>query len=263
MPVSIALVQFSIAPSQPLVNLQRMETFVKDAVEKGAQIVVFPEDSVCGPLSGQTDFVTHAPAYLLEFKKMAIKYQVDIVPGSWTANTNGRHYNTTYYVNKDGTVAGTYQKIHLWASEKSRVTPGSKPCVFRTAYGMVGLTICWDVSFPMLFAEMNKLGVQMVISPSYWSLTKKAEAVFETSEDEILLIDSLCTSRAFENNIVFVYCNAAGTLEVDGIKATLSGRSQITHPGEKVVCKSVSNDEEMLIASVELPIQGPPRKRLF
>jgi len=240
-----------------------MESFIKDAAEKGAQIVVFPEDSVCGPLSGQTKFIAQAPAYLLKFKKWAVKYQVDIVPGSWTAHTGAHYYNTTYYINKDGSVAGSYQKINLWASEKSRVTPGSRPSVFKTTYGMVGLTICWDVAFPGLFAEMNKFGVQMVISPTYWSLTKKAEAFFETSEDEILLIDSLCTSRAFENNIAFVYCNAAGTLEVDGIKATLSGRSQITHPAEKVICQSDSNNEEMLLAAVDLPVQALRKKSLF
>lgn len=71
-------------------------------------------------------------------------------------------------------------------------------------------------------------------------------------EDEIHLIDSLCTTRAFENNIVFAYCNAAGDLKTDNLDYVLSGRSQITHPLDKVLCKSTSNQEEIILSMVSI-----------
>lgn len=257
MNLSIALIQFEIAPNRPDVNLARMEEFISKAAKQGAQLVVFPEDAVTGPLSGQVQYLAHAPEYLAHFQRLAVTYQVDLVPGSWSVSDGTLAYNTAYYINSDGTVAGSYRKINLWESERALVTPGSAVSVFPTAHGMVGLIICWDISFPLLFAEMIALGVEMVISPTYWSFTKPADQVDEVISDEILLIDSLCTTRAFENNIIFAYCNAAGELETEGFNAVLSGRSQITHPHDKVVCKAHGNAEEMLLATVSLDRTAP------
>jgi predicted amidohydrolase len=252
MELKITLVQMDIVPSDPVKNLKRMEGFIKKAVKEGAQLVVFPEDAVTGPLAGQTAFVVHAPEYLAYFQGLAVKYGVDLVPGTWTVQLGNALYNTAYYINKDGSIAGSYHKINLWDTEKIAITPGSRVSVFPTAHGLVGLIICWDISFPLLFAEMNTLGVELVICPTYWSFTKPAEDVEQVVDEEFLLIDALCTTRAFENNIVFAYCNAAGSLQSEGIDAVLSGRSQITHPQEKVVVKAEGNAERMISAGVQL-----------
>ena len=252
MHLSIALVQFSIIPSKPIQNIERMEEFIQKAAKKGVQLVVFPEDAVTGPLSGQTAFVASAPAYLKHFQTLAVKYGVDLVPGTWTVQEGVFLYNTAHYINKDGTVAGIYRKINLWETEKAAITPGPSVSVFPTAHGLVGLIICWDIAFPLLFADMNALGVELVIAPTYWSFTRPADEVDAVVDDEILLIDSLCTTRAFENNIVFVYCNAAGDLRTEGMDAVLSGRSQITHPLDKVLGKAEGNSEKMIQVDVAL-----------
>lgn len=248
----IALVQFQIAAGKPKENLRRMEEFIAKAVAQGAQLVVFPEDAVTGPLAAQTGFLGSAPAFLAHFQTLALRHAIDIVPGTWAVEEGGLIYNTAHYINKDGTVAGSYRKINLWETEKLTITPGTHASVFPTAFGRVGLTICWDLSFPPLFTAMNAQGAELVISPTYWSFTTPPEGVADVMEDEVLLIDSLCTARAFENNIVFAYCNAAGSLETDGVKAVLSGHSQVTHPALKVVAKVESNNEEMLVADVPL-----------
>jgi len=256
MQLSIALVQFAIIPSKPIQNIERMEEFIQKAAKKGAQLIVFPEDAVTGPLSGQTAFVANAPAYLKHFQGLAMKYGIDIVPGSWTMQEGAVLYNTAHYINKDGSIAGSYRKINLWETEKVAIAPGAGVSVFPTAHGMVGLIICWDIAFPLLFADMNALGVELVISPTYWSFTRPADEVDAVVDDEILLIDSLCTTRAFENNVVFVYCNAAGDLKTEGMDAVLSGRSQITHPLDKVLVKAEGNAEEIIMVNVELDRSG-------
>jgi len=252
MDIAIALVQLEIAPGQPLKNLERMDRFVRQAKKKGADLVVFPEDAVCGPLQGQVDFVIHAPEYLAFFQALALELAIDIVPGTWTVAENGLLYNQAHYINADGTLAGTYRKIHLWETEKLRLAPGTFASVFPTRFGRVGLIICWDISFPPVFAEMVAQGAELVISPTYWSFTKRAEAVDLVLDNEILLIDSLCTTRAFENNILLAYCNAAGELSTPLGDAVLSGRSQLTHPLDKVVVKAEGNAEELLFARVSL-----------
>ena len=254
--MKIALVQFDIAPSDPLKNLERMEEFVAKAKKKGADLVVFPEDAVCGPLAGQSAFVQHSPAYLQRMQALAVRHAVDLVPGTWTVDVLGVRYNQAHYINADGTVAGVYSKINLWETEKAVLAPGVAPVVFPTRFGKVGLTICWDISFPALFGAMNLQGVQMVVSPTYWSFPEGTEESRKQRDEEISLIDSLCITRAFENNIIFAYCNAAGELDVEGNITVLSGRSQVTHPLDKVVAKCTGNKEELLIAEVELPVQA-------
>lgn len=252
MELAITLIQLDIAPGDPIKNLKRMDQFVQQAKKQGADLVVFPEDAVCGPLQGQLDFVAYAPEYLAHFQALAAKHAIDIVPGTWTVADNGVLYNQAHYINADGSLAGTYRKINLWETEKAHIAPGTLTSVFPTRFGLVGLIICWDLTFPAMFSEMVAQGVELVISPTYWSFTKPSEEVEGVVDDEILLIDSLCTTRAFENNILLAYCNAAGELSTPAGDTVLSGRSQITHPLTKVVVKAESNSEEMLFARLVL-----------
>jgi predicted amidohydrolase len=252
MEIAIALVQLDIALGEPIKNLERIDAFVRKAKKQGADLVVFPEDAVCGPLKGQLDFVVSAPAYLAHFQALAAKHAIDIVPGTWTVAEDGLLYNQAHYINADGSVAGIYRKINLWETEKAHITPGTLTSVFPTRFGRVGLIICWDIAFPAMFADMVAQGVDLVISPTYWSFTKGSDELGEVVDDEILLIDSLCTTRAFENNILFAYCNAAGELPDPAGNAVLSGRSQITHPLDKVVCKAQGNEETLLFARVSV-----------
>lgn len=250
MELTIALCQMAIEPMQPLHNLARMENFVAQAKALGAGLVIFPEDAICGPLQGQTAFVQHAPAYLARMQQLAAKQAIDLVPGSWTVAEGTALFNQTFYINADGSIAGSYRKIHLWETEKAAITPGVATTVFPTRFGLCGLVICWDISFPVLFTAMAAQGVQLVIAPAYWSFTRPTGKAWRSVEKDILLIDSLCVARAFENNIIFAYCNAAGTLKLPGVHARLSGRSQITHPHEKVMARCDGNNEELLVTTV-------------
>ncbi|HEY0978185.1 MAG TPA: carbon-nitrogen hydrolase family protein [Flavobacteriales bacterium] len=252
MELRMALVQMEVVPMDPLRNLERMGKFVAEAKKAGAELVIFPEDAVCGPLQGQTAFVEHAPAYLAAAQGMAIRHQVDLVPGSWTVADNGLLFNQAHYITKDGVVAGTYRKINLWETEKVALTPGSGVSVFPTRFGQVGLIICWDISFPGMFAAMNELGVELVISPTYWSFPPKALGSEDRLDDEVALIDALCITRAFENNILLAYCNAAGSLDHGAASAVLSGRSQVTHPLEKVLGQCPDNAERVLVVDALL-----------
>lgn len=252
MQIAIALVQLDIVLGDPDANLTRMEKFIRKAAKKGAQLVVFPEDAVSGPLGGQIAALPRAAEFLAFFQQLAVECQVDLVPGSWAVSDGTFAYNTAFYINKDGTVAGSYRKINLWETERATITPGHLVSVFPTAYGMVGLIICWDLAFPPLFTEMARQGAELIIAPTYWSFTKPSHKVDDVIDDEILLIDSLCTARAFENNAIVAYCNAAGELVTEGYDAVLSGRSQITHPHDKVLVKAEGNEEKMLFVTATL-----------
>ncbi|MFI4917709.1 MAG: carbon-nitrogen hydrolase family protein [Phycisphaerales bacterium JB060] len=252
MQLTIAMVQMDIAPGDPEANLTRMDGFVARAAAKGAELVVFPEDAITGPMDNQTAFAHHAGEFLVRCAAMAAAHGVDLVPGSWSVPDAGALYNTAYYINSDGSLAGSYSKANLWETEKATITPGPGPVVVPTRHGPVGLAICWDIAHPAQFQAMAAMGAELVVSPTYWSLPRGAATGFLEKKEERDLIDALCLARAFEADVVLAYCNAAGAVGSrekgdDKRAGVLSGRSQLTHPHEKVLARARGNGEQVLV----------------
>jgi len=209
MKLNIAVVQFSIDQFAPEHNLKRAEQFIRAAANQ-AQIIVFPEDFLTGPINGEKRFADYEHCYLAQCQKLAATYGIDIVPGSIIEGDNAGLYNTTYYIDKTGTVRGRYRKVNLWIPERDHITPGNEISVFQTNYGKVGLMICWDLIFPEVFRVMVKQGVQIVICPSYWCFEDAGMGMQHDANAEIKLVNALCVARAFENEIILVYATGAG-----------------------------------------------------
>jgi predicted amidohydrolase len=253
MPVKIAVVQFEILQFAPEANLKKAERFIREASTE-AQIIVFPEDFVVGPLHGRKEFIDHDGRYVKHFQQLAATYNIDIVAGSIPEGYNGDLYNTTYYIDRAGTIRGSYRKVNLWLSERSYITPGKEICVFDTGYGKVGLIICWDLMFPEIFRAMVKQGVEIVICPSYWCLEDAGVGIKHDEQAEIKLVNALCVTRAFENEVVLVYANAAGTVGDEENTSILIGQSQITLPFKGAVRSLHHNQEAMFIQEVDTSI---------
>jgi len=75
MQLKIAVVQFGIEPFAPDKNLARAEGFIQDASEQGAQLVVFPEDFVTGPLQGRREWADLEHRYRSRFQALAAQYR--------------------------------------------------------------------------------------------------------------------------------------------------------------------------------------------
>jgi predicted amidohydrolase len=255
MSVKIAVVQFEIAQYAPEENLAKAEHFVREAATAGADLIVFPEDFVVGPLNGRVDYADFEQRYVRHFQRLAARYRLDIVPGSIIEGDETGLYNTAYSIDREGSIRGRYRKVNLWLPERSYVTPGSEIAVFKTRFGKAGLIICWDLMFPEIFREMVRVGVELVLCPSYWCLEDAGPGQQLNPRAEILLVNALCTTRAFENEVILVYANAAGSAYFkDGSKATLIGQSQITVPFKGALSACPHNDEAMLIQEVDTAI---------
>ena len=254
MAVKIAVVQFAIQQFVPLENLRKAEQFIKEAASQQAQIIVFPEDFVTGPLSGNNAFADYEGRYVKHFQELALQYSIDIVPGSIIEGDSTGLYNTTYYIDRSGAIQGRYQKVNLWLPERSYITAGTGMPVFNTSYGKMGLIICWDLMFPEIFRAMLRQDVDIVICPSYWCFEDAGEGIKHDAKAEIKLVNALCVSRAFENEVVLVYANAAGSANFEGIEEHLIGRSQITVPFKGALQLLDHNKEAMFIQEVDTAI---------
>ena len=254
MRIKIAVVQFAIQQFAPLENLGKAEQFIKEAVSQQAQIIVFPEDFVTGPLSGNNAFADYERRYVKHFQQLALQYSIDIVPGSIIEGDSTGLYNTTYYIDRTGEIQGRYQKVNLWLPERGYITAGTGIPVFHTRYGKMGLIICWDLMFPEVFRAMVRQDVDIVICPSYWCFEDAGEGIRHDARAEIKLVKALCVTRAFENEIVLVYANAAGSANFEGVEEHLIGRSQITVPFKGSLQLLDHNKEAMFIQEVDTAI---------
>ena len=256
MEVTIAVVQFDIKQFAPEDNLKKAEQYIRQVAEQ-AQIIVFPEDFVTGPLNGNKRYADNEGYYAQYFQRLAAVYAIDIVPGSIIESEGDSLYNTTYYIDKTGNIKGKYRKVNLWLPERSYISAGSDTPVFETQFGKVGLIICWDLMFPEIFRAMVRQGVELVICPSYWCYEDAGIGMMHDASSEVKLVNALCVARAFENEVILVYANAAGretSDALDGIEETLIGRSQITVPFKGALKLLDHNREELFLQTVDMAI---------
>ncbi len=254
MSMKIAVVQFAINQFAPEKNLAKAEQFIAEASASENALVVFPEDLIFGPLNGRNEFADWDGQYVKHFQRLAIKYNIDIVPGSIIEGEDSGLYNTTYYIDSKGEVRGRYRKVNLWLPERSYITPGSHISVFNTRIGKVGLIICWDLMFPEMFRAMVRQGVEIVICPSYWCFEDAGAGLKHDMMAEVKLVNALCVARAFENEIALIYANTAGRLTSEEGTDTLIGQSQVTVPFKGALGLMDHNQEEMFYVVIDKDI---------
>jgi len=255
MKLRIAVVQFKIVHLDREKNFSRIEIFIAQAARKKAQVIVFPEDCITGSIFGDLSRLDTTNFVRDTFKKLAVKYQIDIITGSCMEGTPEGNFNTSYYINAQGEVLGTYRKNHLYPSENYFLKPGTDAPVFDTPYGKVGIVICWDMLFPEIFQRLKDKGVQIIYCPSYWyrEIAESMSRYNKYSEEN--QIDALCIVRSLETNSALVYCNAAGVATYkNSPQDTLIGHSQIVMPVLGRIKCLRHNREEMFIQEVDLSL---------
>lgn len=249
----IAVIQFRIEHLDKESNFRRIEEFVKRAAEENAQVVVFPEDCVTGSIFGVLSRLDSMGEARTRFQEIARKFGIDVVTGSCMEATPEGNFNTSYYIDSRGEVLGTYRKNHLYPSEYKFLKPGTEAPVIQTAYGKIGIVICWDMLFPEIFQRLKSQGVQIVFCPSYWFKEVGADLSARHPDSEEIQLDALCIARALEANCALIYVNAAGVQTyADGTRDTLIGHSQIVMPGTGALRRLEHNNEDFFIQELDL-----------
>jgi predicted amidohydrolase len=254
MQIKIAVVQFEVEQFAPEKNLAKVERFMREAAAQQAELIVFPEDFVTGPLLGRRDLADFEQRYAKHFQALAVKYNIDVVPGSVIEGDEGGLYNTTYYIDRAGAILGRYRKVNLWLTERGFIQPGREAVVCATRFGKIGLAICWDLAFPELFRAEIAQGAELVICPSYWCYEDAGRGLRHNPDSEVTFVNALCTARAFEQEIIVVFANAAGMLRSNGIEAKLIGRSQVAAPFKGPLKRCDDNQEAMFTQTVDTGI---------
>ncbi|MGK2319489.1 carbon-nitrogen hydrolase family protein [Gordonia rhizosphera] len=166
----IAMAQISTG-TDPVSNLGLVESAAADAAAEGAELVVFPEATMCrfgvplGPVAQPLD-----GPWASEVSAIAVRQGLSIVAGMFTPDDD-RVRNTLLIAQPDGT-RSSYDKIHLYDAfgftESRTVAPGTEPVTFAIGGVTVGVATCYDIRFPALFTELALRGAQLIVVPASW-----------------------------------------------------------------------------------------------
>lgn len=141
----------------------------------GCDLIVLPETWL-----GQRD---HTPEMLTgptvtTMAALARKHHIYIVcPIDRIDGAN--RLNTAVLLDRDGNVAGLYDKVYPYWSEFDLAQPvsvGVEAPVFQTDFGALGVTICFDVNFPEVWQELAANGAELVVWPSAYSAGTSLQA---------------------------------------------------------------------------------------
>ena len=105
------------------------------------------------------------------FGRLAKEHQVVIVTSLFERRTTGLYHNTAVVLDKDGSIAGRYRKMHIPDDpgyyEKFYFTPGDLGFhPIQTSIGLLGVLVCWDQWYPEAARLMALQGAQLLIYPT-------------------------------------------------------------------------------------------------
>jgi N-carbamoylputrescine amidase len=174
--VTVAATQFACAWDLPA-NLARAEAVVREAVGRGAQLVLLQElfatPYFC--IEQNPDYFDLAEtaadsALLRRFQALAKELHV-VLPVSFFERAHNAYFNSVAIVDSDGTLLGIYRKAHIpngpGYQEKYYFSPGDTGFrVWTTAVGTIGVGICWDQWFPECARAMALMGAELLLYPT-------------------------------------------------------------------------------------------------
>ena len=158
-------------------NMQKLAARIREAARKGAELVVLQELHNT-PYFCQTenvelfDLAETIPGPSTEFfSQVARECGVVLVTSLFERRAAGLYHNTAVVLDKDGSIAGKYRKMHIPDDpayyEKFYFTPGDlgfKP--IDTSIGRLGVQVCWDQWYPEGARLMALAGAELLIYPT-------------------------------------------------------------------------------------------------
>lgn len=148
----------------------------------------------------------------------------------------GVPFNSAVLIDREGNVAGVYDKQHLWALERFYFRGGNGTPVFQTDFGTIGIMICYDMGYPEVARMLALQGAQIVLGPSAWC---------EPDHD---VWDINVPARALENTVFLCAVNRYGK-EQD---LYMGGHSKVCDPRGRVIAELTDEGEGVLNVDIDL-----------
>ena len=256
--VTIAATQFACSWDLPA-NADRAEALVRQAAGQGAQVVLVQE------LFATPYFcIEQHPRYfdlaqpfaghplIARFADLARELGV-VLPVSFFERAGPVFFNSVAMVDADGRVLGTYRKSHIpqgpGYEEKFYFSPGDTGFqVWTTAFGKIGVGICWDQWFPECARAMALMGAEVLLYPTAIGSEPPAPGYDSQPHWEMVM-----RGHAAANILPVVASNRIGTeVAPEGREVTFYGSSFIADHAGQVMAKATRDAEEVLTHRFDL-----------
>lgn len=239
--ITVAACQFNSTIGNVEENICKAERFIKEAAEKKAHIICFPE---LFPTGYNTDILKegilslsiHYSKFIKEkLSKAALENNIYVI-APFGAYEAGKVHNKAFLFDRKGEAIGAYSKIHAFEKERDYYESGNALNVFSTEIGRIGIIICYDAGFPETARSLCLMGAEIIFIPSAWRIQDK----------DIWKLNM--QSRAIENQLFTVgvnRCGKEGTLE-------FCGNSIFSSPSGKIMAMADEKYEGLMIEKLNL-----------
>ncbi|EKX99667.1 hydrolase, carbon-nitrogen family [Hoylesella saccharolytica F0055] len=245
-------------------NMKRLSEGIALLAQRGAELVVLQELHNSLYFCQTEDVNTFEQAEPIPgpstdlFGQLARKHQVVIVTSLFEKRAAGLYHNTAVVIERDGTIAGKYRKMHIPDDpayyEKFYFTPGDmgfQP--INTSVGRLGVLVCWDQWFPEAARLMAMRGADLLIYP-----TAIGYAANDTPEEQQRQREAWTTiqrGHAVANGLPVIAVNRVG-YEIDPSSQTKGiqfwGSSFVAGPQGEILYCAPENDEKQEIVAIDL-----------
>ena len=245
-------------------NRQRLAESIRSLAKQGAELIVLQElhnslyfcqtenvdlfdlaETIPGP---STDF----------FGALARELQVVIVTSLFERRAPGLYHNTAVVLEKDGSIAGKYRKMHIPDDpayyEKFYFTPGDLGFhPIQTSVGRLGVLVCWDQWYPEAARLMALQGADMLIYPN--AIGYESSDTPDEQERQRMAWQTVQRGHAVANGLPVVTVNRTGH-EPDPSKQTNGiqfwGTSFVAGPQGELLYEAPRDSETTAIIDVNL-----------
>ena len=246
------------------VNMTRLAEGIVDLARRGAQLIVLQElhnslyfcqtESVdnfdlAEPIPGpSTNF----------FGEIAKQLGVVIVTSLFERRAPGLYHNTAVAIEKDGSIAGKYRKMHIPDDpayyEKFYFTPGDlgfQP--IQTSVGRLGVQVCWDQWYPEGARLMALAGAEILIYPT--AIGYESTDTPEEQQRQRVAWTTVQRGHAVANGLPVVAVNRVGyepdpSGQTNGIQ--FWGSSFVAGPQGELFYQAASDQEESVIVNIDM-----------
>ena len=238
-------------------NKTRLAAGIKELAEKGAQLIVLQELHntlyFCQTEDVRNfDLAETIPGPSTEFfGALAKQLNVVIVISLFEKRAVGLYHNTAVVLEKDGSIAGTYRKMHIPDDpayyEKFYFTPGDlgfQP--IQTSVGTLGVMVCWDQWYPEAARLMALAGAEILIYPTAIGYSEEDDEAEQQRQREAWT--TVQRGHAVANGLPVVAVNRVGREDT----INFWGSSFIAGPQGEILYRASETKEESAIVEVDL-----------
>ena len=250
--------------ADPAVNIQRLAKGIADLAARGAQLIVLQElhNSLyfCQVEDvNNFDFAEPIPGPSTGFYgELAKQYGVVIVTSLFEKRAPGLYHNTAVVIEKDGTMAGKYRKMHIPDDpayyEKFYFTPGDLGFhPIDTSIGRLGVLVCWDQWYPEAARLMALQGAEILIYPT--AIGYESSDTPDEQERQREAWTTVMRGHAVANGLPVIAVNRVGH-EPDPSGQTRGiefwGSSFAVGPQGEIHYRASNNEEESIVIEVDM-----------